>query len=136
MSRNVVSVAEDTPLADVASLLESRGFKRVPVLRDRELVGIVSRADLVQALAARAAEVTVAGSDLAIHHRLLDELHRQPWWRDAASSIVVDDGVVHYWGLVYLEDEREAARAAAESVGGVRGVEDHRIAYRELPLWL
>jgi CBS domain-containing protein len=136
MSRDVVSVTEDTPLADIATLLETRAFKRVPVLRAGKLVGIVSRANLVQALATTAAEAATAKSDVAIRSRLLDELNRQSWWHDSASNVVVDDGVVHFWGLIYSDEEREAARVAAEGVAGVRNVEDHRLAYRQLPDWL
>jgi osmotically-inducible protein OsmY len=94
----------------------------------------VSRANLVQALATSAAEAT-SKDDFAIRLRLLGELQRQRWWRDSASNVVVDDGVVHYWGFFYSDQERDAARVAAESVAGVRGVEDHRMAYSEIPQW-
>jgi hypothetical protein len=136
MSRDVIAVAENTPLTDIATLLEARGFKRVPVLRAGKLVGIVSRANLVQALATRTAEAATVKSDVAIRRRLLKELSRQSWWRDSSSNVVVDDGVVHFWGLIHSDEERDAARAAAESVAGVRHVEDHRLAYRQLPDWL
>jgi CBS domain-containing protein len=136
MSRDVVSVAEDTPLADIATLFETRGIKRVPVLRAGQLVGIVSRANLVQALAATATEAATAKSDVAIRDRLLDELNRQSWWRDSAANVVVEDGVVHFWGLTYSDEEREAARVAAESVAGVRNVQDHRLAYQKVADWL
>jgi CBS domain-containing protein len=136
MSRDVVAVAEDTPLADIATLFETRGFKRVPVLRAGKLVGIVSRANLVQALAATATEAATEKSDVAIRRRLLDELNGQSWWRDSAANVVVDDGVVHFWGLTYSNEEREAARVAAENVAGVRNVQDHRLAYQQLADWL
>lgn len=89
-----------------------------------------------EALATTAAEAASAKSDAAIRRRLLDELHGQSWWRDAPSNVVVEDGVVHYWGLIYEDQERQAARVAAESVAGVRSVQDHRLAYRDLPQWL
>jgi CBS domain-containing protein len=133
MSRDVVSVAEDTPLAEIATILETRGFKRVPVLRGEKLVGIVSRSNLVRALAAAAAQGATEKTDDAIRRRLLDELGRQSWWRDTSSNVVVDGGVVHYSGLVYSDRERAAARVAAERVAGVRRVEDHRLSARYLP---
>jgi CBS domain-containing protein len=136
MSRDVVAVAEGTPLADIATLFETRGFKRVPVLRAGKLVGIVSRANLVQSLAATATEAASEESDVAIRRRLLDELNGQSWWRDSAANVVVDDGVVHFWGLTYTDEEREAARVAAENVAGVRNVQDHRLAYQQLADWL
>jgi len=133
MSRNVVSVAEDTALADIATILETRGFRRVPVLRRGKLVGIVSRANLVRALARSAADTATEKTDGAIRRRLLDELKRQSWWRDTSSNVVVDHGVVHYSGLIYSDRERAAARVAAERLAGVRRVEDHRLSARYLP---
>lgn len=134
MAREVVSVAPDTPVAEIATLLETRGIKRVPVLRGAKLVGIVSRANLVQALAVlrHSAIRVTAPSDEAIRGRLLGELERQPWWERVTSNVIVTEGVVHYWGLVGSDDERDAARVAAQNVPGVRGVEDHRLEYRDM----
>jgi CBS domain-containing protein len=138
MTRDVVSVVENTPITEIASLFETRGIRRVPVLRRKELVGIVSRANLVQALAAKAkgAKARSAPTDDAIRGRLLSELARQPWWRRRSSNVIVTDGVVHYWGLLESEDERQAARVAAENVPGVRKIEDHRMRLAELPSML
>lgn len=135
MTRDVVSVAPDTPVAEIARLLESRRIKRVPVLRGRRLIGIVSRANLIQALAVHkrpGKKPARPRDDKAIRERLLAELERQPWWR-ISSNLVVDDGVVHYWGIVDSEEERQAARVAAENVPGVRKVEDHRLIYQSMP---
>ena len=135
MVHEVVSVAPDTPVAEIATLLESRGIKRVPVVRAGQVVGIVSRANLVQALALMeqpAVRVTPP-SDQAIRGRLLAELERQPWWGRVGSSVIVTEGVVHFWGMVESEDQRNAARVAAENVPGVRGVDDHRFGYRDIP---
>jgi CBS domain-containing protein len=131
----VIAVSPDTPVAEIANLLESRRIKRVPVLQDGALVGIVSRANLVQALASSAGLIrpTTPPIDDAIKGRLAAELERQPWWRPAASNVMVAEGVVHYWGLVDDESERVAARVAAENVPGVRGVEDHRVVLGEIP---
>ena len=130
MTPDVISVTPDTPVAEVATLLERRGIKRVPVLQDGRLAGIVSRSNLVQALAARG-RVMNAGdsSDGAIRVRLSAELERQPWWRPNTSNVIVTDGVVHYFGMIDSEDprQRQAARVAAENVPGVRAVEDHRV---------
>jgi CBS domain-containing protein len=135
MTREVVSVGPDTPLAEIAALLEKRRIKRVTVLRDGKLVGIVSRANLVQAIAAMrppSAQVTTP-VDSAIEGRLLAELERQSWWRRFSSNVTVADGVVHFWGTVGSADERAAARVAAENVPGVRAVEDHRLVSAEFP---
>jgi CBS domain-containing protein len=135
MTRNVISVAEDTPIAEIATVLETHRIKRVPVLRGERLVGIVSRANLVQALAVRPrpAKPPRAKSDDSIRRQLLAELERQPWWRPSASNVIVTDGIVHYWGILDSADQKEAARVAAENVPGVRRVEDHRMRIADMP---
>jgi CBS domain-containing protein len=128
MTKDVVSVSPDTPVAKIATLLEERGVQRVPVLQGERLVGIVSRSNLVQALAAKGHAMNAGDTgDGAIRTRLSAELERQPWWRQTASNVIVADGIVHYFGTVESEEQRQAARVAAESVPGVRAVEDHRL---------
>lgn len=121
MTRDVVTVTPDTPVAEIASLLETHGIKRVPVLRDGRLAGIVSRSNLVQALAVKAPpEADRPEDDHAIRAALLAELERQPWWRrQVAANVIVEDGIVHLWGMIESEDERQAARVAAENIPGV-----------------
>lgn len=129
MTAEVVTIAPDTPVADIATLLERRRVKRVPVVEGKRVVGIVSRSNLVQALAAKGRQISAdATGDGAIRARLTAELERQPWWRSTTSNVIVTDGVVHYFGTVEAEQERQAARIAAENVPGVRRVEDHRLA--------
>lgn len=135
MTRDVVTVAPETPAAEIACLLEARRIKRVPVMRGSELVGIVSRANLVQALAVlpHPGKLTIPSGDDAIRGRLLAELEQEDWWRPARSSVVVSEGVVHYWGTIDSEKERAAARVAAENIAGVHGVEDRRRLIEPLP---
>jgi CBS domain-containing protein len=132
MTADVATVAPDAPLAEIATLLERRRIKRVPVLDQGALVGIVSRSDLVQTLAA-ATRAADAGpiADEAIRAGLLSELRRQAWWRKELSNVTVEKGVVTFAGLIETENERIAARVAAESVPGVRSVVDDRLAYRD-----
>lgn len=129
MSRRVISVAEDTPLAQIAALFERHHIGRVPVLRGERLVGIVSRADVVRAIAARSCALEPADmqTDDSIRERLVAELERQPWWHPRWSNVFVSGGIVSYRGMVESDAERQAARVAAENVSGVRGVEDGRI---------
>lgn len=123
MTRKVITVAEDMPLDEIASTLERHGIKRVPVVRDGRIVGIVSRANLLHGLAAGGVmrKVTVGDSQLreAIGKALTDAGVRTEF-----MNIVVADGVVHLWGAVESAAEKEAMRVAAESVPGVRGVND------------
>jgi CBS domain-containing protein len=127
MTREVASVTPDTPLAEIATLLEERRIKRVPVLQDGRLAGIVSRSNLVQALAVKGRATDIGDSgDAGIRARLSAELECQSWW-PTLSNVTVTDGVVVYSGLVDSEEQREPARIAAENVPGVHRVEDHRI---------
>jgi CBS domain-containing protein len=135
MTREVATVAPDTPLAEIASLLEKRRIKRVPVLKQGRLVGIVSLSDLVRALACRLGSGRKTGpmTDEAIRSLLLAELRRQAWWRPELTNVTVQEGVVTYGGVIEFENQRLAARVAAEIIPGVRGVVDKRVVYRDLP---
>ena len=127
MTRDVISVSDTTPVADIAILLEKNTIKRVPVVRDGRLVGIVSRANLVRALAMTVNEASSdAGSDdRAIRDKLLAELQAQKWAEVAPANVTVRDGVVHLWSSYYSEEEKRALIVAAENIPGVRRVEDH-----------
>ena len=127
MTHDVVSISDTTELADVAILLETKRIKRVPVVRDGRLVGIVSRANLVRALAtAKSVSATVDADDRAISERLLSELRAKSWVDLASADILVRDQVVHLW--FYPEtshDERLTLRVAAQNIPGVKGVEEY-----------
>lgn len=126
MTRTVVHVSEETGLSEVATLLETHRIKRVPVLRGGSIVGVVSRANLVQALAtAKSGMVATTDRDRSIRKKLAAELSSQPWASALAKNIIVSDGVVHLWGLVLSEEEGRAMRIAAERIPGVRRVENH-----------
>jgi CBS domain-containing protein len=127
VSGDVVSVTELATLGEIADLMETRHIKRVPVLHDGKLVGIVSRADLLRVLASSGANSSDDDRDTAIRSRLLADLRKQRWTSCSDSDIVVSDGIVHFWGVVGSEEERRALRVVAENIAGVRGVEDHSI---------
>jgi CBS domain-containing protein len=135
MTRDVFSVTETTSVADIAILLETNRIKRVPVLRDGKLVGIVSRANLVQALAMTINEPTSStdADDRTIRDKLLAELKAQRWAEVAPANITVKDGVVHLWSSYLSEQEKRALVVAAENIPGVRRVEDHM---RPVPAYL
>lgn len=135
MTRDVISVAETTELADIATLLETKRIKRVPVVRDGQLVGIVSRANLVRALAAAGGQpMSAAADDRTIRQNLLAELKGREWVHTWAADIIVRDGVVHLWvSDDRPEEERQALRVAAENVPGVRGVEEHVVPAPVIP---
>lgn len=128
MTSPVVTVAEDMPASDAVALFESRRIKRAPVLRAGAVVGIVSRADFVRALATRAKmpRDDQPRSDESIRRALLAELDGQSWWQSRSCEVAVVEGIVHFSGLLYSADDQIAARVAAENIPGVRGVQDTR----------
>jgi len=128
MSEDVIAAAEDATLAEIATLLEKHRIKRVPIVRDGKLVGVVSRANLIQALASTpVASQDDQEGDRAIRLELMDRLGKQAWTGFGERNIVVANGLVHIWGLVYSPEEHKALLALAEDVQGVKGVSDEMI---------
>jgi CBS-domain-containing membrane protein len=129
MSAHVVSCGEDTPLSEIAALLERHRIKRVPVLREGVLVGIVSRANLIQALASvKQPSAAALDADRAIRAEVLKKLEAQSWTDFGSRNIIVTNGIVHIWGLVGSENERTGLVALAETVPAAKGVVDEMIA--------
>ncbi|RST86096.1 CBS domain-containing protein [Aquibium carbonis] len=125
MSRQVVSVAAETPLEEVVSIMEKRGFKRLPVLRDGRIVGIVSRANFLVALAHRLSDdEPPAADDLAVRRMILDEIEDQTWSGLAMVDVEVVAGAVSLRGTVTDERVRRAVVVAAQTAAGTRPVTD------------
>jgi CBS domain-containing protein len=134
MTRDVVTVTEDTDLGDVAALMEVKRIKRVPVMREGKIVGIISRANIVRAVGATKGAREGEVDDRSIRARLLSELGREEWAKVWPEDVIVRDGVVHFW---ISEDEplekRRALRVAAETIPGARGVEEHFVPAPAVP---
>jgi CBS domain-containing protein len=126
MTPDVITVTETSPLDTVVQLMERHGIKRLPVVRDGSVVGIVSRANLLHALAAlRSADAPSFASDTVIRRRILDEIRREPWGPRESVNVVVRDGEVDLWGSLFDERERQALRVIVENVPGVKAIHDH-----------
>lgn len=127
MTRNVLSVTEDTHLGDIASLMEENGIRRVPVVREGKLIGLVTRSNLVRALAAlmNAPPSPEERDDRAIRAKLLAEIKGRKWVHASPSDIIVKNRVVHIWSPPEPEEELRALRIAAENIPGVERVEEH-----------
>lgn len=127
MSRPVVTVNEDTELHEIARVLERRHIKRVPVLRDGKLAGIVSRANLLHGLSNEIIELHEPGAaaDRAIRVRVVNALIQERILESKRINVTVRDGDVRLWGVVDNDAEREAAERAAQAVEGVRSVESN-----------
>ena len=127
MTEQVLHVSEETSLGDVVDLMEKYNIKRLPVLSDGKLVGIVSRVDLLRALAVRQAVSLPppAESDAVIRATMNDVLATKEWAMSAMVNVIVADGVMHLWGVIDSKDQSHALRVAAENIPGVKSVEEH-----------
>lgn len=123
MTADVVTVSEDTSIILIADLLERHHIKRVPVVQDGNLVGIISRANLLFALAAADPYAATKVDDQTIRETLMSKL-KKAGVRTLYVNVLVSDGVVSLWGDVDSEDERRAAGVAAEGIPGVVEVQN------------
>lgn len=123
MTREVVAVSEQTPLAEIVALMESRRVKRLPVLREGGLVGIISRADLLHALQRLLPDAHgAAASDVAIRRAILQQMRAQRWVPRELVDVRVENGTVWLRGVVTQPAERDALCVMAENTAGVRRV--------------
>ena len=128
MTPDPVTATEDTPLDKVVHLMETRRIKRIPVLRGRQVVGIISRADLLHALASTVREISPSETDdTSIRNLVFAELARQSWAPSKLINVTVRSGTVDLWGVVLAPNQREAAIVAAENVPGVKAVRSHLV---------
>ncbi|MBU2582240.1 MAG: CBS domain-containing protein [Alphaproteobacteria bacterium] len=127
MTREVISITPDTAVSDIARLLENNRIKRVPVVDNGQLVGIVSRANLLHGLAATTAQSASSPNldDRALRGNVMQALADIDGLHVALMNVTVHDGGVHLWGDVETDKEQRAARIAAENVDGVKSVESH-----------
>ena len=125
MTRDLRTIGEDAPLEDVVRLMEKHQIKRLPVVRGRQVVGIVSRANLLHALASVARDIKpVASGDEAIRAKLLKELDKEKWAPTALVNVLVRKGIVELCGSITDERQRPALVVMAENIPGVKGVRD------------
>jgi CBS domain-containing protein len=126
MTRDPRTVSEDDTLETVVAQMERHRVKRLPVVRQGKLVGIISRANLLHALASLAREAPASsGGDAAIRDRILEALAKQHW--ALAVNVVVKNGIAELWGTIMDERERQACIVAVENVPGVKQVHDHLV---------
>ncbi|HMM89957.1 CBS domain-containing protein [Bradyrhizobium sp.] len=130
MTRDVITASPGMPLHEVAALMEKNAIRRLPILENGQLVGIVSRANLLQAVASARQLLDVAPTDKAIRDRILANLKREAWAHTGLLNVTVSNGIVDLWGLAESETERKAIKVAAESTPGVTAVHDNMVVYR------
>lgn len=126
MTTEVQTAGPDTPLVEIADMFEEKHIKRVPIVNSAgELVGIVSRANIVQAVASARPTLEISPSDAMMRTKLIAELKKQSWSHVHKLNATVTNGVVDLWGFTQSEKERQAIKVVAESIPGVVAVNDH-----------
>jgi CBS domain-containing protein len=125
MTPNPYTVSEDTLLEDIVAMMEKNNVKRLPVMRGDRIVGIVTRANLLQAVAELAREIPdPTADDDHIRDRIATSIETSDWC-PFGLSVIVRGGIVHLNGVITDERARQAAIVAAENVAGVKEVHDH-----------
>ena len=131
MTKEVVTAGEDATLRELVELMERHGIKRVPIVRDDALIGVVSRADLLCALLSREPDGPVPQpTDEALRQSIVKTLENRAWTSRWPTHVFVSGGVVNLWGFVDGAEARKAYGVAAENVPGVRRVNNH---LRQMP---
>ena len=126
MTPDVVTATPETPLHEIAALLEEHQIRRVPIVnKDGSLVGIISRANLIQVVASARPKLEMTLPDSTIRQKLLDELKKQSWAHTHNLGVTVTNGIVDLWGYAESSDQRKAIRVVAEAIPGVTLVNDH-----------
>ncbi|HWM48232.1 MAG TPA: CBS domain-containing protein [Xanthobacteraceae bacterium] len=133
MTKNVVTASPATSLRDIAAMLEKNGIKRVPIVDNGKLVGIVSRANLIQALAVAPVQ-QASVDDTALRDEVMNKINSKSWSRPYLVNALVRDGTVELWGIVSTDAEKNALRVVAEVTPGVRAVKDN-LTVRTIEAW-
>jgi len=125
MTEDPMTITEDTPLEDIVALMERNKLKRLPVISGGKVVGIVSRANLLQAVASIARQVLdPTADDDHIRNRIIGALGKNDWC-PLGLSVIVRDGIVHMSGVITDDRSRQAAIVCTENIAGVKKVHDH-----------
>lgn len=133
MTTHVITIDEQAPLADAVELMEKNHIKRLLVVKNGCLTGILSRSDLLRAyVTAVSAAVPAATPDNVIQHRIAAEIDRRPWGPRTTVKVQVHNGVVQFSGVILDEDTRTALKVLAENMPEVKGIEDHMITVEPL----
>ena len=127
MTREIITAEPDMLVADIATLLERHRIKRVPIIRNGKVVGIVSRANLIQALATfrKNALQPQPIVDAELREKVISRLKSEPWVRPSLVNVTVTNGTVDLWGIVDTAVEKQALRVAVEVTPSVKGVNDN-----------
>ncbi|MFI5013765.1 MAG: CBS domain-containing protein [Hyphomicrobiales bacterium] len=127
MTQEVIAVAEDTSLEEIVSLMEKHAIKRVPVMRGDDVVGMVTRSDLLRALVTASRRREESMDDGAIKERILAELAKEEWAPSSCIGVEVKDGAVDLTGTIFDARQRLALKVVVENTPGVKTVHDRLV---------
>ena len=126
MTRQPITVDEDTSLDRVVHLMERHRIKRLPVARKGKVVGIISRANLMRALASiHRSTYKTSRNDQEIRKRIVADIDKQNWAYGADIMVLVRDGIVDLCGTLSDPSQRSALKALVREKSGVRKLYDH-----------
>jgi len=132
MTRSVISISPSFDIEVAATILNTRGIRRLPVVHNGQVVGIISRGDLVKALAMTVPE-RLSVSDRHLVSEMKARMEREPWVSAFGPAVNANDGVIELFGLVRTESEKSALETMARAIKGCRGVENQLVVGAELP---
>ncbi len=133
MTRAVIWVTPDLPVSAAAAVLDHHRIRRAPVIKAGALVGILSRGDLVRALATAPPPPVLPPSDARLVAEMRARLAREPWVSSLGMVIQARDGVLTIWGLVPTAAQKAAVKTMARGLAGAKGIESHIVAESEIP---
>jgi CBS domain-containing protein len=128
MTEDVRTVDEEAELEHVVDAMERHRIKRIPVLSQGRMAGIITRSNLLRAMVSAMRDAKpLKQTDVAIREQLLAEMKKVDWAPIATADIGVHDGVVELWGVSVDERQRAAMKVAAENIPGVKAIKDHLV---------
>ncbi|MBX9825174.1 MAG: CBS domain-containing protein [Xanthobacteraceae bacterium] len=126
MTRAVITAEPSTSLGEIADLLERNRIKRVPIVEGDKLVGVVSRANIVQAVAScLLSDRATNQTDATLRERVLSRFEGEPWAQTCLINVTVSQGTADLWGIAESDAQKQAFRVAAEATPGIRAVNDN-----------
>ncbi len=133
MTRSLIAVSPDFPIESAALILDQHRIRRVPVVAEGQLLGILSRGDLIKALAKAPARAGGQPSDERLVREMRARLAEEPWVSNRGIVAQAKDGVLSLWGLVLTETEKSAVETMARTIEGCKGIDSHLVVKSEFP---